>query len=108
MITITSVTHDHGHDHDHGMADHHHEPAFAAIDFGKGLAGVSVPGLSQERTISIERDILAKNDAFADANRSRLRELGFSPSISCRALAPGRHRSSCARSRISRIAGRWR
>lgn len=36
---------------------------------GAGPAGVSVPGLSQGRLISIEQDILAKNDAFAAANR---------------------------------------
>ena len=29
--------------------------------------------MSQERTISIERDILSKNDVFAEANRTRLR-----------------------------------
>ena len=44
---------------------HHHERAPSAIDFGGGLAGLHVPGMTQERTISIERDILAKNDAFA-------------------------------------------
>ena len=47
-----------------------------AIDFGKGLAGVSIAGLSQERTISIERDILSKNNAYADANRGRFRDAG--------------------------------
>jgi hydrogenase nickel incorporation protein HypB len=58
---------DHRHAHAH---DHHHTGG--TIDFGKGLAGVDVPGLSQERTIRIERDILSKNAAFADANRARL------------------------------------
>jgi hydrogenase nickel incorporation protein HypB len=67
--------HDHEHHHDHGPGgDPHHAPAVAAIDFGAGLAGVSVPGLSQARTISIERDILAKNDAHAEANRRQLAE----------------------------------
>lgn len=44
-----------------------------ATDFGSGPAGVSVAGLTQERTIRIERDILCRNDAFADGNRARFR-----------------------------------
>ena len=96
--------HDHGHSHDHG-ADHHHEPAFAAIDFGKGLAGVSVPGLSQERTISIERDILAKNSAFADANRSRLRETGvFAINL---VSSPGSGKTSLLVRAITDLKDRW-
>jgi hydrogenase nickel incorporation protein HypB len=55
---------------------HEHDHAHGTIDFGKGLAGVSVAGLSQERTIRIERDILAKNAGFASANRARLRAAG--------------------------------
>jgi hydrogenase nickel incorporation protein HypB len=50
--------------------DHHH--AEGALDFGKDAAGVTIAGMSQARTIRIERDILSKNDAFADANRARL------------------------------------
>ena len=96
--------HDHGQDHGHGP-DHHHEPAFAAIDFGKGLAGVSVPGLSQERTISIERDILAKNSAFADANRSRLREAGvFAINL---VSSPGSGKTSLLVRAITDLKDRW-
>ena len=96
--------HDHGHSHDHGT-DHHHETAFAAIDFGKGLAGVSVPGLSQERTISIERDILAKNNAFADANRSRLREAGvFAINL---LSSPGSGKTSLLVRAITDLQDRW-
>ena len=40
-----------------------------AIDYGAGLAGVHVPGLSQERMVRIEHDILSKNDAYARDNR---------------------------------------
>ncbi|MFO1026908.1 MAG: hydrogenase nickel incorporation protein HypB [Acetobacteraceae bacterium] len=46
------------------------------VDAGGGLAGVHVPGLSQERIIRIERDILSKNNAFARGNRDRLRHAG--------------------------------
>jgi hydrogenase nickel incorporation protein HypB len=68
-------THDHAHDHGHAHDAGHHHPdaAHHAIDMGAGPAGLSVPGLSQERIVRIERDILSKNDAFADQNRDRLR-----------------------------------
>jgi hydrogenase nickel incorporation protein HypB len=70
--------HDHEHDHEHGhdhVHDHGH-PHPHRHDYGVGLAGVHVPGLSAERVVSIERDILAKNDAYAAANRERLRRDG--------------------------------
>ena len=68
--------HDHPHDHDH---DHHqghdhrhvHGAAGDAIHYGGGLAGVHVAGLSQERIVQIERDILGKNDDLASNNRAR-------------------------------------
>ena len=88
---IPDHAHDHPHDHGHGHYQHghhhhghehhdHHDHAHAAPaahDYGAGLAGVHVPGLSQERIVRIERDILAKNDAFADANRARLEARGI-------------------------------
>ena len=64
-------SHEHGHVHEHAAG---HEHVHGTIDFGKGPAGVEVAGLSQERTIRIERDILAKNASFAAANRARLRD----------------------------------
>jgi len=75
--------HDHAHPHAHGHSHLHiHQPdptpdhGVDAIDFGAGLAGGHAPGLSPERMISIERDILSKNDAFAAENRARLRAEG--------------------------------
>jgi hydrogenase nickel incorporation protein HypB len=62
--------HDH-HDHDHADA-HHHGGPHDVHDYGSGLAGMHVPGLSQQRIIQIERNILAKNAVFAAANRERL------------------------------------
>ena len=75
--------HDHGHDHqhahDHGHShahDHGHDAArehgSAVIDFGAGAAGVHVAGLSQERIVKIERDILGKNNGYAAENRCLL------------------------------------
>ncbi|MGB8528043.1 MAG: hydrogenase nickel incorporation protein HypB [Rhodoplanes sp.] len=74
--------HDHAHDHDHGHEhghEHVHEPepehvhrADGSIDFGAGPAAVHVPGLSQSRTLRIERDIMEKNNAYANSNRAYL------------------------------------
>ena len=70
-------THDHhGHDHSHAHGHHHHGHLEGTIDFGKGAAGVSLPGISQARTIRIERDLLSKNDALAHGNRIRLQRAG--------------------------------
>ncbi|NRP74927.1 Hydrogenase isoenzymes nickel incorporation protein HypB [Ensifer psoraleae] len=59
--------HQHAHD-DHGH-DHDHRHAADGSVHGKGIAGVHVPGMSQERIIQVERDILSKNDAYAAENR---------------------------------------
>ncbi len=86
----------HTHEHEHGHAHHHHHhddghhhghhhhdaddldlrPREGVIAAGAGLAGVHAPGLSQERIVRIERDILAKNDGFAAGNRVRLARTG--------------------------------
>ncbi|HUO54448.1 MAG TPA: hydrogenase accessory protein HypB, partial [Rhodoblastus sp.] len=58
--------HGHAHDHDHG---HSHGPGGETLDYGAGLAGVHVPGMSQERIVQIERDILSKNRSYAQDNR---------------------------------------
>jgi hydrogenase nickel incorporation protein HypB len=39
------------------------------IDFGAGPARTHAPGMSQARMVKIERDILAKNNDYADQNR---------------------------------------
>ncbi|WP_096784915.1 hydrogenase nickel incorporation protein HypB [Rhodobacter sp. CZR27] len=64
-----TITFDAGHGHSHGHGHHHHH-------HGLGPAGVSVPGMSQERLIEVETDILSKNNIHAMANRHRLRQLG--------------------------------
>ena len=66
--------HHHDHHHHHGHGHHHHD--HGDIHFGHGPAGVEVPGMSQERLIEIETDILAKNDRYADENRATLADLG--------------------------------
>lgn len=69
--TASVEGHEHSHDH-----DHHHHPEGGDLHFGHGPAGVEVPGMSQDRLIEIETDILAKNDRYADANRATLTALG--------------------------------
>jgi hydrogenase nickel incorporation protein HypB len=58
------------HAHPHG---HAHDP----IDFGAGPAGTHAPGMSQARMVKIERDILAKNNGYADENRRYLSAHGI-------------------------------
>ena len=66
--------HAHSHDHSHDHTHHHHHDHGHHHHYGHGPAGVDVPGMSQERLIEIETDILTKNDAYAQANRARLAE----------------------------------
>ncbi|WP_026187591.1 hydrogenase nickel incorporation protein HypB [Ensifer sp. BR816] len=67
--------HHHGHDHhsdDHDHRDVAHDPHHAedgSVHRSDGIAGVHVPGMSQERIIQVEREILSKNDAYASENR---------------------------------------
>ncbi len=68
--------HDHDHPHDHDHDDHHHHGEGGAIDYGRGMAGAHVPGLSEDRIVRIERDILSKNDAYARDNRRALAAQG--------------------------------
>jgi hydrogenase nickel incorporation protein HypB len=65
--------HGHGHSHDHGHV-HTHD---ATTHYGLGPAGAHAPGMSQSRMVKIERDILSKNDGYAEENRSYLAEHGI-------------------------------
>ncbi|NLH80599.1 MAG: hydrogenase nickel incorporation protein HypB [Phyllobacteriaceae bacterium] len=64
-------SHDHDHDHDHVVRGEDH------LHYGAGIAGVHVQGLSQDRIVKIERDILSKNDRLARDNRRTLAEKGI-------------------------------
>lgn len=78
--SVEGHSHDHGHTHSHDHGDghhhHHHHGHSPDLHFGQGPAGVEVPGMSQDRLIEIETDILAKNDRYAEANRAVLAGLG--------------------------------
>lgn len=59
--------------HDHSQAGHsHHSTASAEGDmhYGQGPAHAHAPGMSQERMVQIEQDILSKNNEYANANRA--------------------------------------
>ena len=57
-------THNHEHTHNHHSRDHHH--------YGHGKAGLTVAGFSQNKLIEIEKNILFKNDEYAESNRKWL------------------------------------
>jgi len=65
--------HDHSHDHDHS----HSHAADGSVHYGLGPAGAHAPGMSQSRMVKIEKDILSKNDGYANDNRSYLAEHGI-------------------------------
>jgi hydrogenase nickel incorporation protein HypB len=63
-----------------GCSTHDAEPVVAGraddLHFGTGAARVSVPGLSEARTIQLEADVLGANDAVARANRAHFADHG--------------------------------
>jgi len=84
----------HGHvhdDHDHDCLQHHHRQAAhgeehhdhdhgrdsVPLDFGQGPARAHAPGMSQGQMVSIERDILGKNNEYAAANRRHFNQHGI-------------------------------
>ena len=62
----------HGHD-----AAHHHGEDHHSHHYGLGPAGVSIADLSQARIVSIERDVLSKNDGYARQNRAWFEQHGI-------------------------------
>jgi hydrogenase nickel incorporation protein HypB len=91
--------HDNRHSHAHGHHDH------GSLDYGAGLAGLHVPGLSQARTIRIGRDILAKNAAYAAGNRARFQRLG---TLALNLVSsPGSGKTSLLIRTITDLAKRW-
>lgn len=67
----TSHSHDHAHDHSH-QHDHH-----STSRYGIGPAHSHAPGMSPARMVKIERDILAKNNAYARENRTFFADHGI-------------------------------
>ena len=96
--------HDHGHAHDHAHAHDHVHHGEGLADFGAGPARVHVPGLSQERIISIERGILSKNDQLARDNRRAFAARGV---LALNVVSsPGSGKTSLLVKTIERLKGR--
>ncbi|MHB0984084.1 MAG: hydrogenase nickel incorporation protein HypB [Sulfuricella sp.] len=70
--------HDHAHAHPHGHAGEiHFREHKGDLHYGLGPAHAHAPGLSQERMVRIEQDILGKNNTYADDNRKHFAEHGI-------------------------------
>ncbi|MET4358376.1 hydrogenase nickel incorporation protein HypB [Bradyrhizobium sp. RT9b] len=63
--------HDHGHHHHHGGAHDHAPDEAGLLDCGANPAGQKIAGMSSDRIIQVERDILDKNNRLAADNRAR-------------------------------------
>ncbi|BAL26078.1 hydrogenase nickel incorporation protein HypB [Azoarcus sp. KH32C] len=82
----------------HIHSDQHH------LHFGAGPAHAHAPGLSQSQMVKIERDILGKNDACADANRRQLAARGiFALNL---VSSPGSGKTTLLVRTLTELAGR--
>lgn len=71
--------HEHAHDHVHpdGSSHSHDHPHDHAHSHDETPAHAHAPGVTPKRMVQIEQDILAKNNAYAQANRQSLAERGI-------------------------------
>ena len=69
---MASHEHHHHHDHNHVAVD----AGTGDLHYGAGPARVTVPGMSQERAIRIEQDVLGENNRHAVANRAHFTSHG--------------------------------
>ena len=74
---VTTHYHDdHDHDHEHHHHDHDHEHGHDHHHHGDAPEHSHMHGTDAARAVSIEEDILARNDAVAAENRALFREKG--------------------------------
>ncbi|MBL8373568.1 hydrogenase nickel incorporation protein HypB [Accumulibacter sp.] len=66
--------HGHAHGHEHGTGHDHRHDRLHEHSLGQAATSVST---TQSRLVQIERDLLAKNDGYAAANRRRFEEQGI-------------------------------
>lgn len=95
--------HGHGHHHHHDGSAAGHDHGQGSLHFGLGPARANAPGLDQARMVQIEQDVLAKNDAYALANRGRLHESGV---LALNLVSsPGSGKTSLLTATIERLRG---
>ncbi len=96
--------HHHHHDHDHHHDDGHVHAADGTIHYGNGPAHAHAPGLSQSRMVEIEKNILSKNDAYADDNRRAFFDHGiFALNL---VSSPGSGKTSLLVETVKRLEGK--
>ncbi len=80
-LTIDGKAHEHGHEHGHGHGHSHgHSHGHGhghGHDHDHGPAHSHAAGIPEARAVAIERDILAKNDQEANANRRDFSQRGI-------------------------------
>lgn len=69
---VHSHPYEHSHPDDHSQSNDQH-----VHHYGLGPARAHAPGMSQQRMVQIEQDILGKNDQYANANRQKLAAMGI-------------------------------
>jgi hydrogenase nickel incorporation protein HypB len=75
------------------------------LHFGQGPAHAHAPGLTQERMVRIEQDILGKNNEYAQRNRERFHEQGV---LALNLVSsPGSGKTSLLTATIERLRGRY-
>ncbi len=103
--TTHSHPHEHPHSHPHSHPhEHPHGHGAAHLHDDTGAAGACAPGMTRSRTVQVERDILAKNDAIAQRNRDRLAACGiFALNL---VSSPGSGKTALLVRTIEQLAGR--
>ncbi|MDD5390247.1 MAG: hydrogenase nickel incorporation protein HypB [Gallionellaceae bacterium] len=113
--TVHSHPHPHEHSHEHTEHGHAHDPLHdpntphyhehkGDIHYGLGPAHAHAPGLSQERMVRIEQDILGKNNTYAGENRQYFAEHGlFAINL---VSSPGSGKTTLLVKTIEDLAGR--
>ncbi|WP_269667592.1 hydrogenase nickel incorporation protein HypB [Thioalkalivibrio paradoxus] len=102
----------HSHPHDHDNAHHGHGTVHAAeagpdgeLHYGRGAAHAHAPGMTQERMVRIEQDILGKNNAYARSNREHFRRHGI---LALNLVSsPGSGKTSLLAATIERLQNRY-
>ena len=117
--TVHSHGHEHQHGHEHTEHAHSHEALHGEqaphehlhyhehkgdLHYGLGPAHAHAPGLSQERMVRIEQDILGKNNTYALENRQYFAEHGlFAVNL---VSSPGSGKTTLLVKSIEALAGR--